>query len=218
MGISQQSQLKFKMHLRAFRALSAKCAKLNVNSNRCISVFKPLCISSSVKKHKFFEPDYLDLTSHLPDVYPLVNIQLKGYNFDILESWTTASETFLAKTYDPNSTIVRDSCKIDVYERNVQVTNMRSIDAPILIDILRRTIPEGVELNVHPHQEEHYEARFIPDPFINGIKKELSEMEARHKADVETSQLLKAEKEAKKAEKKLSQLYEDEEDDDDEDD
>ena len=27
------------------------------------------------------------LTSHLPDVYPLVNIQLKGYNFDILESY-----------------------------------------------------------------------------------------------------------------------------------
>ena len=39
---------------------------------------------------------------------------------------------------------------------------MRSIDAPILIDILRRTLPEGVELSVHQHQEEHYEARFIP--------------------------------------------------------
>ena len=39
---------------------------------------------------------------------------------------------------------------------------MRSIDAPILIDILRRTLPEGVELNVHQHQEEHYEARYIP--------------------------------------------------------
>merc|ERR1711862_379809 len=99
MGISQQSQLKFKMHLRAFRALSAKCAKLNVNSNRCISVFKPLCISSSVKKHKFFEPDYLDLTSHLPDVYPLVNIQLKGYNFDILESYQSFVHN-LEKTWE----------------------------------------------------------------------------------------------------------------------
>ena len=44
---------------------------------------------------------------------------------------------------------------------------MRSIDAPILIDILRRTLPEGVELNVHQHQEEHYEARYIPG---EGIK------------------------------------------------
>ena len=44
---------------------------------------------------------------------------------------------------------------------------MRSIDAPILIDILRRTLPEGVELNVHQHQDEHYEARYIPG---EGIK------------------------------------------------
>ena len=44
---------------------------------------------------------------------------------------------------------------------------MRSIDAPILIDILRRTLPEGVELNVHQHQEEHYEARYIPGEGIN---------------------------------------------------
>ena len=44
---------------------------------------------------------------------------------------------------------------------------MRSIDAPILIDILRRTLPEGVELNVHQHQDEHYEARYIPG---GGIK------------------------------------------------
>merc|ERR1719347_45472 len=70
---------------------------------------------------------------------------------DVPECWVTPSTTFLAKTYDPNSTIIRDSCKIDIYERNVQVSNMRSIDAPILIDILRRTIPEGVELSVHKH-------------------------------------------------------------------
>ena len=51
---------------------------------------------------------------------------------------------------------------------------MRSIDAPILIDILRRTLPEGVELNVHQHQDEHYEARYIPGEGINfySVKKE----------------------------------------------
>ena len=62
-----------------------------------------------------------------------------------------------------------------------QVSNMRSIDAPILIDILRRTIPEGVELSVHKHEAEHYESRYIPDPFIDGISKELADMELRHK-------------------------------------
>merc|ERR1712008_534952 len=225
-----------KMNLRIFRSLSVKCARLNLNPSRNISVFKPLYVSSSLTKLKFFEPEYLDSTSHLPDVYPLVNAQLKGHNFDILESyrsfvhnlaenmgidvqdsWATASETFIAKTYDLNSTIIRDGCKVDIFERNVQVTNMRSIDAPILIDILRRTLPEGVELNVLQHQEEHYEARYIPDPFISGITQELAEMEKRHTADIEMNQTLRAEKDAKKAEKKLSELYDDDDDEEDDD-
>merc|ERR1712083_1284323 len=130
----------------------------------------------------------------------------ENMGIDVKESWATQSDTFIAKTYDSHSTLVRESCKLDIYERNVQVTNMRSIDAPILIDILRRTLPEGVELSVHQHQEEHYEARFIPDPFISGITQELADMEKRHTADIETNQALRAEKDAKKAEKKLSEL------------
>merc|ERR1711997_1257874 len=212
------------MSARIFRAYLVKCTGLNKNVSRKISVFSPLCVKSSVTKLKIFEPEYLDATKHLPDVYPLVNIQLKGPNFDVLESyqsfihnlaenmgidvpdsWATPSETLLAKTYDPNSTLVRDSCKVDIYERNVQVSNMRSIDAPILIDILRRTIPEGVELSVHKHEEEHYEARFIPDPFISGIRQELSEMEARHRQQIDDSAEAKAAKEEKKQQKLLSQ-------------
>ena len=48
------------MNLRIFRSLSVKCARLNLNPSRNISVFKPLYVSSSVTKLKFFEPDYLD--------------------------------------------------------------------------------------------------------------------------------------------------------------
>ena len=46
-----------------------------------------------------------------------------------------------------------------------------------MVDILRRTLPEGVELSVHEHRNEHFEARFIPDPFIEGIRKEIQEYE-----------------------------------------
>ena len=42
---------------------------------------------------------------------------------------------------------------------------------------MRKTIPEGVSLSVHPHQEEHFEARYIPDPFIEGLKAELKVFE-----------------------------------------
>jgi hypothetical protein len=32
---------------------------------------------------------------------------------------------------------------------------------------------------VHEHQDEHYEARFIPDPFIETLKSELKEFEEK---------------------------------------
>ena len=50
------------MNLRIFRSLSVKCARLNLNPNRNISLFKPLYVSSSVTKLKFFEPEYLDVS------------------------------------------------------------------------------------------------------------------------------------------------------------
>ena len=50
------------MNLRIFRSLSVKCARLNPNPSRNITLFKPLYVSSSVTKLKFFEPEYLDVS------------------------------------------------------------------------------------------------------------------------------------------------------------
>ena len=213
-------------------------------------------IVPSATKFKTFEPDYLDVrvanptsfggsyntfflfqtTQHLPKVYPPINIQMKGHNFDVLESyqsfvhnlvenmgidcsdsWASPGTTIVAKTYDINSTIVKDSCPVNSYERNVQVSNLRSIDASLLIDLLRRTLPEGVELSVHEHTEEHYEARFIPDPFISGLKEELRQMEDERAKQADEKMLSAAEKEARREKRKLDELYSslDEEDDDD---
>ena len=56
---------------------------------------------------------------------------------------------------------------------------------------------------------------FFSDPFISGITQELKDMEKRHTADIEINQALRAEKDAKKAEKKLSELYDADDDEDD---
>ena len=158
---------------------------------------------------------------------------MKGHNFDILESyqgfvhnlvenmgidcsdsWASPGTTIVAKTYDENSTIIKDSCTVNTYERNVQVSNLRSIDAPLLIDLLRRTIPEGVELSVHEHTEDHYEARFIPDPFILGLKEELKTMEEERAKAMDERLMSAAEKAAAREKRKLDELYSSLDDDD----
>ena len=144
--------------------MAVKLSQLCLQISRCQPFIVPLrtLVSLSATRNGTFEPSYLDMTKHMPKKYRPVNIQIKGHNFDILESyqsfvhnlvenigltcsdsWATAGNTILAKTYDANSTVIKDKCQVVTYERNVQVNDLRSIDAPLLIDILRRTLPEG---------------------------------------------------------------------------
>lgn len=185
---------------------------------------------------KTFEPDYLD--AYVSDI-PLatekkLNVQLCGYDFTVLESyqsfvhrtcenmgvdveecWATPCRSIDVKTYQEGGTIVKDTYSINMFERNVQIHSIRSIDLPMLLYLLRHTIPEGVRLSVHEHEEEHFEARFIPDPFIDGIKKEISEYDERSGAAQETAALTKAEKEERKKTKLLQSLEDVDEDDED---
>merc|ERR1719510_1307247 len=148
--------------------------------------------------HKIFEPDYLDAAGLVPPTYPAINIQMKGYDFDILESfqsyihnvaenigidvseaWATPASSYNVFTYADESTAVKDTYTLHLYERNIQIVNVQTTELPVLIDIVRKTLPEGVRLSVHEHKAQHKEARFIPDPFIEEIREELSTLEAR---------------------------------------
>ena len=68
----------------------------------------------------------------------------------------------------------QDTYNLYLYERNVQVVGLRSIDAPILIDTIRTgqayiifflhtpivaALPEGVTLSVHEHTRDMEEER-----------------------------------------------------------
>ena len=40
------------------------------------------------------------------------------------------------------------------------VVNTQTTDLPVLIDIIRKTLPEGVQLSIHEHDTSHSEARY----------------------------------------------------------
>merc|ERR1719189_892557 len=121
--------------------------------------------STTASHRGTFEPDYLDSSGPVIPTYPPLNIQIKGYNFDVLEScqsyihklsenmgiqvesaWATPAKTYNMNTFKEGGTLVKESYILNLYERNVQVTGLRSIDAPILIDTIRIALPEGVRL------------------------------------------------------------------------
>jgi len=166
-----------------------------------------------------FEPTYLDKEGLKPPKYEALNIQLKGYDFEVLENhqsyihnlaeniginvgvaWATACDSSNASIYAPQSTKISSTFALNTYERNIQVVDVLSTELPVLLDVLRKTLPEGVSLSVHKHEREHYEAKFIPDPLISSCEEELNEIE---EARAEAIAIKRAEREAKQKAKGL---------------
>jgi len=189
----------------------------------------PRSFSLSSAARRTFEPDYLDSAVPPVPTYPPLNIQISGYDFCILESfqsyvhnlaenmginvedaWITPAKSYKVSTYHEGGTRVKTDYSLNMYERNVQIVNLRSVDAPILIDTICAALPEGVRLSVHNHEQEHYEARFIPDPFINSVRQELNEGNEKLEAARAEKEALTATKTARKQALLLKSLDEDE--------
>ena len=181
-----------------------------------------LLFSTSTPHGGIFEPDYLYSSGPVIPTYPPFNIQIKGYNFSVLESlqsyihnlaenmgidvetaWATPAKTFQMTTFVEGGIRPKDTYNVNLYERNVQVVGMRSVDAPILIDTIRTALPEGVVLSVHEHTREMAEERWIADPFIDSLRTELDTADQ----EKEKEQIKKdATNEAKAARKKAELL------------
>jgi len=130
---------------------------------------------------------------------------------DVHDAWVTPPRTFRICTFFEEGTRVRDEHNLNLYERNVQVVGLRSIDAPILFDNIRTCLPEGVLLSVHEHKQEHFEERWIPDPFINAIRDELQTDEERMAKEMLEKSQTKEAKEQRKQETLLKSLRESDE-------
>jgi len=184
--------------------------------------------SISASKLKTFEPDYLD--SAVPEIptYPPLNIQMKSYNFDVLESyqsfvhntaenmgvdvqetWATPAKSYKVSTFIEGSTRVKSEVNLNMFERNVHVVNLRTIDAPVLIDTIRAALPQSVHLTFHEHQVEFEEERWIPDPFINSLREELYSGEEAVEKEKEKRMAATAAKAARKQAALLETLQED---------
>lgn len=79
-------------------------------------------------------------------LYDTINIQLKGYDYPILESyqkllhnllknmdvnvedcWAIPAQEFVINTYKPKSEEVNAGYKLKIYERNIQMTDISTL-------------------------------------------------------------------------------------------
>ncbi|CAD0199828.1 unnamed protein product [Chrysodeixis includens] len=146
-------------------------------------------------KSDLYEPDYLISMEPDEPVYDCLNLQLKGYDFALLEacqsqihkyaevmgiqvdeSWATPAQQLKVQRYKPKGTAVDAEYQLNVYERNVQVTDVPAWALGTLLRVARAVLPEGCTLHVHEHAIEHEEIRYVPDNQLLELKQQLQDM------------------------------------------
>jgi len=139
-----------------------------------------------------YEPDYLDSGGSDRPVFDLLNIQLKGYDFPVLEKFTTfvhrtaermgvvvedawvqPAQNLRVTKLKPESNVVDSEYLLNVYERNVQISEVPGTLLPVLINAIQAALPAGVTLRVHPHYPIYTEARYVPDLELNELRAQL---------------------------------------------
>ena len=88
------------------------------------------------------------------------------------------------------------------------MVGLRSIDAPLLLDTIRIALPEGVTLSIHEHTRDMFEERWIADPFIDSIRKELDEANEEREKEMIKKEATAEAKAARKKEALLKSLLE----------
>ncbi|KAK8732516.1 hypothetical protein OTU49_006794, partial [Cherax quadricarinatus] len=153
-------------------------------------------ISCSVQRYSIeTEPPYLDAGGPEIPEYSLVNVQMKGYDFTVLEhygkwvhntalnmgldvedSWATPCQKLLIQNYKHKTAKVETEYNLQVYERTVQLADLTSVMAPLFIEVIQAGLPQGVKLTVQEHIPEHTQVRYIPDLELRDLHKQLTDL------------------------------------------
>ncbi|KAF8764207.1 39S ribosomal protein L48 like protein [Argiope bruennichi] len=155
---------------------------------------RSLTVTSVLSKY-IDEPDYIKYTKPQVPVYELLNIQIKAYDYTVLEhyakhvhkialnmdfevkdAWATPHQSWKITNFEPGSKKVSTEYHLNKYERNIQIANLPAYCATTFFEIIQSSLPMGVFVNIHPHDEQHTEIRYIPDFELLILKKQLDEL------------------------------------------
>lgn len=146
----------------------------------------------------------ITFTQLLKPKYPeyVLNFQIKGYDFPVLESyqkylhrvamnfeymdcevedsWALPPKVLKIQRFKPKASVVDSEYTLKVYERTLQLCNLKAHLYPTFLRLAQEALPEGVELSVEEHTHDVEELRFVPDRELIELKNQLEDMR-KHK-------------------------------------
>lgn len=153
---------------------------------------------SNIKRYthnNLYEPDYLELLKPKVPIYDEIDIQIKGYDYRVLENyqslintiadnmnlsveecWATPCRQYQIQKFKDKTNIIESEYQLNMYERNVQVVDVPAPIYPTFLRLLEASMPEGVTLQAREHLEEHDNVRYVPDQELKQLKSQLEEL------------------------------------------
>lgn len=141
------------------------------------------------------EPAYLADLKPKVGFYELLDLQIKGYDFVVLEkyqsylhktmtkmsfnvvnAWSVPYQELQFEILGDKTQGVETSYKIKIYERNLQIKNALVTKLPILIDIINITSPPGVSFSIQRHNSDSDDRLYFRNSALEKLKEELQEL------------------------------------------
>ncbi|CAL7938622.1 unnamed protein product [Xylocopa violacea] len=157
--------------------------------------YRCLIFKNTVRFYGIYSPPYLKKKNIEIPVYPVLNIQLTGYKYPLLENYQsfihklakvldiTVEDSFALphkeykiKKFKKESSITESEYQLRIYERHVQISNVSSIKCPIFIRILEATLPEGVSAHIDNYDPSLKNKSLIPNKELLDLKANLNEL------------------------------------------
>lgn len=161
------------------------------SSNNCIT--QSVGLSQSTVPQ--MEPAYIDELKPKVGHYPLLNVNIKGHdyvilekyqsyihkmmlklNFEIVKTWSVPQRDLEFESLAHQSTATESSVRLSIHQRNLQVKDALVTKLPILIDAMHMTLPPGVSFSINHHIPSDEDILYYRDSRLESAKEELQEL------------------------------------------
>lgn len=155
-------------------------------------------LSAKFYTGSLYEPDYLETGKSKFPLLPTINIQIKGYDYSVLEcyqtfmnkladtmqididnSWALPPQELKIKRYKTGTTVAISEYNLKIYERHIQMSEISSIKCSILIRALEASLPQGITLNVDVYDPAIERKRYVPDKELLDLKSSLDTLKKK---------------------------------------
>lgn len=105
---------------------------------------------------------------------------------NVKKYWCAPYTSVRFENLAPKSNVVSTTNELNLYERNVQITDISGRLVSLLVEIVHRSLPAGVELSIHKHSDElHEKTRYITDFELLQHQADLKELISHRSDDLE---------------------------------